>query len=70
MSEGKFDNFEPRIQMPNPRVVELSQKKAQGALAPEEEGEMRGLFAHPDNPEAARLLQKEYLASQGSGEMS
>lgn len=70
MSEGRVDNFESRIPVPNPRVIELSQKKEREGLTPEEEGEMRGLFAHPDNPKAAELLKKEYLASQGIGEMS
>lgn len=70
MSEGKFNNFEPKIQVPKPRTIELSQKKEREGLTPEEEGELRGLFAHPDNPEAQGLLKKEYLASQGIGEMT
>lgn len=53
---------------PSPRYLELSQKKADGELAPQEEGEMRGLLVYPDDPRAAGLLQKEYLYSQGLGE--
>ncbi len=70
MSEGISNNFEPRISPPKPRTLELSGKKEREGLTPEEEGELRGLFAHPDNPEAASLLQKEYLTSQGMGQMS
>jgi hypothetical protein len=61
---------EPSNQLFNPRYVELYQKKKREGLTPEEEGEMRGLFAYPDNPEAAELVKREYLASQGVGEMS
>lgn len=55
---------------PNPRQLELQQKKQQGGLTPEEEGELRGLFAHPNDPKAQALVKLEYLASKGLAEMS
>ncbi len=52
------------------RTLELVKKKEQKDLAPEEEGELRGLFAHPDNPKAAKLVKIEHLASLGLKKMS
>ncbi|MDD2693934.1 MAG: hypothetical protein PHY14_03300 [Candidatus Gracilibacteria bacterium] len=37
---------------------------------PQQEAELRGLFAHPDNPRARELLGKEYLTSVGVGMIS
>lgn len=54
---------------PSPRLLELQQKK-QGGLTPEEEGELRGLFAHPNNTEAQALVKFEYLASKDLAEMT
>ena len=71
MTEGTFDNLPSQPKAPNPRLLELNAKaKSPDGLTPHEEGERRGLFAHPDQPEAQRLLQKEYLSSLGLGEMS
>lgn len=65
-----LDNPERRINLPLPRTLELVGKQKAGGLAPEEEGELRGLFAHPDNPQAQGLVKNEYLTSLGLSEMS
>ena len=49
----------------NSRRVELQQRQTEDSLSPQETGELRGLYAHPDNPEAATLVKKEYLAEEG-----
>ena len=55
----------------HPRAGDLmNKKKSKDWLSPEEEGELRGLQTHPDNPEAAMLLQKEYLESQKMYQMT
>jgi len=65
-----FDNPNRRINPPSPRTLELLGKKNTEKLPPEEEGELRGLFAHPDNPHAQGLVKNEYLSSLGLSEMS
>lgn len=66
------DNIDNRISLPKPdsRIVVLQNKKRQDGLEPAEEGELHGLFAHPDNPTGQGLLKNEYLASLGLAEMS
>ena len=46
------------------RKLELLAKER----TPPEEGELRGLFAHPNDPNARELVRLEYLASQGLAE--
>jgi len=71
MSEQSFDNQPSQTRTPNPRLLELNEKaKNPNGLTPHEEGERRGLFAHPDDHEAQRLLQREYLSSLGLGKMN
>lgn len=71
MSDSEnFDNLEYRVNLPSPRTLELLGKQKAGGLIPEEEGELRGLFAHPNNPQAQGLVKNEYLASLGLSEMS
>ena len=64
-----FDNPRHRVSLPSPRTLELLGKQKAKRLIPEEEGELRGLFAHPDNPLAQSLVKNEYLASLGLSEM-
>lgn len=52
------------------RILELIKKKEREDLIPEEEGELRGLFAHLDDSEAAELVKIEHLALLGLREMS
>lgn len=71
MSDTKnFDNPERRINLPSPRTLELLGKQKAGGLAPEEEGELRGLFAHPDDPVAQGLVKTEHLADLRLSEMN
>lgn len=59
-----------RERFSKPRILELIKKKKRENLTPKEEGELRGLFAHLDNPEAAELVKIEHLASLRLREMS
>jgi len=52
---------------PNPQQLELQAKKNRTTG---EEGELRGLYAHPDNLEAQKLVIIECLNSQGQAEFS
>lgn len=70
MGKGKFDRPSFIPQTPDPRFVELETKAAKGLLTPQEEGLRRGLFAHPNNPEAQDLVQREHLASLGQAELT
>lgn len=63
------DGFRSVPQAPRARVLELSAKKETEGLSPYEEGELRGLFAHPGSPEGGTLLQREYLSSLNIVEM-
>jgi predicted RNA methylase len=54
---------------PSPRQLKLQQQQQGGLLPPDEEGELRGLFAYPNDPEAQSLVKLEYLASKGLAEM-
>lgn len=55
---------------PSPRQLELLQKKDLSGLTNEEEGEIRGLFAHPNDPEAQALVKLKYLSSEKLAEMT
>ena len=69
MKDLKFNNFcWETIKKPvgqNPRFLELVNIAKQRQRTPQEEAEYRGLMANPDNPEAAKLVEKEYLAECG-----
>lgn len=45
-----------------PRQMELQRMRNR---TPQQEGELRGLYAHPGDPKAIELVQREYLADQG-----
>ena len=64
-----IDNPTRKVNLPSPRTLELLSKQKAESLIPDEEGELRGLFAHPDNPLAQSLVKNEYLASLGLSEM-
>lgn len=49
------------------RIQELQKKINR---TPQEEGELMGLYAHPDNPRASMLRQKEYLAGMRIGRIT
>ena len=55
-----FEKFDYELER-NYRKDELLAKQREGKLSPEEEAELQGILAFPDNPRAAKLLKRDVL---------